>query len=120
MHRVPCHGLTPRTVSHAHHVLSAALTRAAENGTIARHVGPIRKPPTVEAQEIEILVPANIKSILEALSDHTLYPITSLALATGMRRGELLALRWDDIDFERGVIRVERSVEETRAGLRIK
>ena len=40
----------------------------------------------------------------------------SLALATGMRRGELLALEWGDIDLERGVLRVERSVEETKAG----
>src|SRR5262245_18608786 len=112
--------MSARTVGHAHHVLSAALTRAVENGTIARNVALIRKPPTVEEQETEILSPATIKSILDALADHALYPIASLALATGMGRGELLALRWDDIDFERGAIRVERSVEETRAGLRIK
>ena len=37
-----------------------------------------------------------------------------------MRRGELLALEWRDIDLDRGVLRVERAVEETKAGLRIK
>jgi integrase len=49
-----------------------------------------------------------------------LHPIASLALATGLRRGELLALEWGDIDLERAVLRVERSLEETKAGLRIK
>ena len=43
-----------------------------------------------------------------------------LALATGMRRGELLGLMWGDIDLDRGTLRVERSVEETKAGLRLK
>ena len=42
------------------------------------------------------------------------------SLATGMRRGELLALEWSDVDLDRAVIRVERSVEETRSGLRCK
>jgi integrase len=43
-----------------------------------------------------------------------------LALATGMRRGELLALQWGDIDLDSGTLRVERSLEETKAGLRLK
>ena len=51
---------------------------------------------------------------------HVLHPIASIALATGLRRGELLALQWSDIDLDRGVLRVERSLEETKAGLRVK
>src|SRR5262245_22618435 len=50
-------GLAPRTVGHAHRVLSAALTRAVENGTLARNVAAIRKPPAVEEVELEILTP---------------------------------------------------------------
>src|SRR5262249_37155917 len=49
-----------------------------------------------------------------------LYPIIALALATGMRRGELLALRWGDVDLDVGRIQVERSLEQTKAGLRFK
>ena len=45
-----------------------------------------------------------------------MHPIVTLALATGMRRGELLGCEWGDIDLERGVLHVERSVEETKAG----
>jgi integrase len=54
------------------------------------------------------------------LVGHTLAPIVELALATGTRRGELCGLQWGDIDLDRGVLRVERSVEETKAGLRLK
>jgi integrase len=44
----------------------------------------------------------------------------NLALATGARRGELLALRWSDVDLDNGTIRIHRSVEETKKGLRVK
>jgi integrase len=42
------------------------------------------------------------------------------ALGTGMRRGEILALRWQDLDLDAGILRVERSLEQTKAGLRVK
>ena len=58
--------------------------------------------------------------MIAKLDGHSLFPIVSLALATGMRRGELLALQWDDIDLDGSTLRVERSVEETKAGLRLK
>jgi integrase len=112
--------ISARTVGHAHRVLSACLRRAVENGTITRNVAAIRKPPKVEERELEILTPDQVSIVLEALKGHSLHPIASLALATGMRRGELLALQWSDIDLNSGTIRVERSVEETGAGLRIK
>ena len=60
------------------------------------------------------------KAVLDTLVGHSLHLIASLALATGMRRGELLALQWCDIDLDRAKLRVERSVEETRRGLRVK
>jgi integrase len=113
-------GLAPLTVRHAHSVLKIMLTRAVENNTLTRNVAAIRKPPTVEASEIEILSPDQITAVLAALEGHMLYPIAALALATGMRRGELLGLQWGDVDLNSGTLRVERSVEETRAGLRVK
>jgi integrase len=70
--------------------------------------------------EVDILAPGEITAVLEALKGHTLYPIVALALATGMRRGELLALEWGDIDLDRAMLTVHRSVEETKAGLWVK
>jgi integrase len=81
-----------RTIGHAHRVLSKVLRRAVENGNLARNVASIRKPPAVELEEVEI-PPDQVTAVLEALKGHTL-PIVALALATGLRRGELLALRW--------------------------
>ena len=113
-------GLSARTVTNAHKLLHRVLADAAKNGAVARNVAEIHKPPTVEATEIEILAPEQITAVLAALEDHTLAPIVSLALATGMRRGELLALQWGDVDLDAGTLRVERSLEETKAGLRLK
>ena len=113
-------GLSVRTVGHAHHVLGKVLRRAVENGTLSRNVAHIRTPPKVEEREVEILTPDQVSAVLEALKGHSLYPVVALALASGMRRGELCALQWSDIDLDRGVIRVERSLEETKSGLRVK
>jgi integrase len=107
-------------VRHAHSVLKLVLGRAVENGALARNVAAIRKPPAVEEQEIEILTPEQVRVVLDSLKGHGLYPIASLALATGMRRGELCALEWGDIDLDGATLRVERSLEETKAGLRVK
>ncbi len=113
-------GLAPRTVGHAHRLLARVLRYAVENGTVARNVAAIRKPPKVEEQELGILTADQIAEVRAKLAGHTLLPIVELALATGMRRGELLGLQWGDVDLDAGTLRVERSVEETRAGLRLK
>jgi integrase len=100
--------------------LSRVLGYAVENGTLARNVAEIRKPPKAEEVEIEILAPGQIADVLAKLEGRTLLPIVSLALATGLRRGELLGLQWGDADLDKGTLRIERSVEETRSGLRLK
>ena len=109
-------GLSARTVTNAHKLLHRVLADAVKNGTVSRNVAEIRKPPKVEAVEIEILAPEQIADVLATLEGHTLFPIVSLALATGMRRGELLGLQWGDVDLDAGMLRVERSLEETKAG----
>ena len=73
-----------------------------------------------EDTEIEILTSQQVADVLTALEGHALFPIVSLALATGMRRGELLGLQWGDIELDTGTLKVERAVEETGAGLRLK
>jgi integrase len=61
-----------------------------------------------------------VPAVLDALKGHRLYPMVALALSTGARRSELLALRWRDINLQRGVLRIEHSLEQTKAGLRLK
>ena len=112
--------LSARTVGHAHRVLHRALQRAVENETLPRNVASLIRPPKVDAQEVEILNENQIAIVLEKLQGHDLFPIVALELATGARRGELLALRWQDVDFEAATVQVSRSLEETAAGLRFK
>ena len=109
-------GLAARTVTNAHKLLHRVLADAVKNGTLARNVAEIRRPPRIEAVEIEILAPEEIGHVMAKLEGHALFPLVSLALFTGMRRGELLGLMWGDIDLDKGTLIVERSLEETRAG----
>ena len=113
-------GLSPRTVGHAHRLLRLVLQCAVKNNTISRNVAAVHAPPKVQEREIAILSADQISDVIARLEGHALFPIVSLALATGMRRGELLALQWGDVDLYAATVRVERSVEETKAGLRIK
>jgi integrase len=112
--------LSARTVGHAHRVLHQALSRAVANEILARNVASAVSPPKVEQKEVEILKAEQIVHVLQRLNGHELYPVVALDLATGLRRGELLALTWANIDLEGAVLRVERSLEETKAGLRFK
>jgi integrase len=114
-------GLSARTVGHAHRVLHRALGHAASWGVVHHNVAALVSPPRVTSTEIEILTEAEIRTIIQKLRGRTMSPIVTVALATGMRRGELLALRWKDVDLDRAKLRVERSLEQTRArGLRFK
>jgi integrase len=58
--------------------------------------------------------------VLAALAGHVLEPIAVLALSTGARRGEILGVRWSDLNFDGATMRIERSLEQTKAGLRFK
>jgi integrase len=119
--------LSARTVGHAHRILHHALARACSVEIVARNVAAVVKPPKVESEEVQILSREEIGDVLGKLQrnnfrnePHPLLPLVTLALSTGMRRGELLGLQWGDIDLDSGSLKVERSLEETKAGLRLK
>ena len=114
--------LATQTVGHVHRLLRRMLGHAAQWGVIASNPAALVSPPRVAQGEIEIIREDEIKIVLAALRGRNLplYTIATVALATGMRRGELLALRWKDLDLDGGKLRVEQSLEQTRAGLRFK
>jgi integrase len=112
--------LSARTVGHAHRVLHRALQRAVEDEVLARNVASVKGPPSIEEQEVEILTEDQINTVINKLLGHQLHDIVVVDLATGLRRGELLALRLADIDLDGAKLRVERSLEETKSGLRFK
>jgi integrase len=86
-------GLARRTVAHTHRLLRLVLQSAVKNGLLARNVADVNAPPKAEDTEMVILLPEQVSPILEALKGRSLYPIVVTAIATVMRRGELLGLQ---------------------------
>jgi integrase len=115
-------GLSPMTRRHLHRIFSAALTRAVEQQLIARNPADAFKKrlPKIERREMAILTAEQALRLLAAIRHHRVYWPVLIALTTGMRRGEILALRWRNTDLDRGKIRVTESLEQTKAGLRFK
>jgi integrase len=112
--------LSARSVGHVHRILHRALGHAATWGVIAQNVAALTSPPPVPNTEISIVSEEQIRTILKHLEGRTIRPIVSFLLGTGARRGEALALRWKDLDLDRGTARIEQALEQTKAGLRFK
>jgi integrase len=112
--------LAARTVGHAHRLLHVVLAHAARRELVSRNVASLVHPPKVQATEVPILPADVIAEMLAALTGHRLLPIVALAIGSGLRRGELCALRWGDVDLSTGRLRVSGSLEQTGAGLRLK
>jgi integrase len=115
-------GLAPRTRRHIHRILKSALARAVEQRVLARNPADAFKKrlPKVERREMLTLNIEQAARLLEAIKRSRVYWPVLIALSTGMRRGEILALRWKNIDFDRALMRVVESLEQTRAALRFK
>jgi len=109
-------GLADRTRLHLHRITRVMLKHAVQWGIVPRNVADMVDAPRVRTDEVQILTASEMQALLEFLRDKPLYAITALALASGLRRGELLALRWQDIDLDAGTLRVERALEETKRG----
>ncbi len=104
--------LSARTVGHAHRVLHTALARAALGKKVFRNVASLVKPPKVEEKEVVILTADRIGYLLSKIQDHPLHVPAVVALGTGLRRGEVLGLRWQDVDLDAGMLQVKRSLGE--------
>jgi integrase len=102
-------GCGKRTVEMCHMRLAQALKMAVEHGQVARNVALVVKPPRARAREMQTWSRDEAHRFLQAASGSSYGPIWAVALATGMRRGELLGLRWCDIDGERRIIHVRQA-----------
>ena len=109
-------GLSPTSVAHLHAVLHPALSQAARWGQTPRNVASLVTPPRVRRQEMQTLSETNSRGSLEAASGDRLEALYVLALTTGMRQGELLGLKWQDVDMERGSLQVKATLQRTPSG----
>lgn len=109
-------GLSPRSVRHHHMVLHCALQIAVKWGLLYRNPADAVSPPKASITKIDTWNEDDIRQFLSATRDSPYYPIFYLALFTGMRRSELLALRWQDVDLLFSQLSVSRSLHHLKTG----
>jgi len=109
-------GLTACTVRHHHTTLHTALKGAVKRGLLIRNPTDAVDPPRFTRPEMHTLSEYDLQRFLAAAQETEYYPLFYAALFTGLRRSELLALRWSDIDLLLCQIHVTRSLHHLRTG----
>ena len=104
-------GKATRTVQYAHTLLKRALAQAVMDGLIPRNAAEAVRPPKLKRDEIQPLNADQVRALLDA-SDERSCALYTVAVRTGMRPGEILALRWSDVDLEAGTVQINRALSE--------
>jgi len=112
-------GLSPTTVRHLHTVLHCALGRAARWGLVARNVAELVTPPRAAPHEMMTLTPEQARVFLEAAAGERCEALYVLALTAGLRQGEILALRWRDVNLDADSVQVKGTLQRTPGGFTI-
>lgn len=99
-------GLSAKSIRNIHNVLHSALEQAFKEGLIRINPAKAVRLPRVARKEMQTLTQDDIKKFMEVAKQTPYYTAYFLELYTGLRRGELLALRWQDICFETGTVTV--------------
>lgn len=108
--------LSPTTVRYCYAVLRIALGRALKSGRVLRNVCTLVDAPAKSTPEIRPLTADEARAFLEGVSGDRFRALYVAAIGTGLRQGELLALRWQDVDLEAGTLTVRHSLQRgTRA-----
>ena len=103
-------GLSAKTVRNIHQIISSALKLAVDQRLLARNPADGCALPKVERKEMRTLPAAQLTSFLREAKESGVFALYYIDLATGLRRGELLGLKWEDVDLERGELRVRRQI----------
>src|SRR5437899_2239155 len=110
-------GLAARTCNHIRAVLRNALHDAMREGLVPRNAAELAHPiPLHNIEETKVLAPEQVPTFLQVAQRHRLGNLWIVALASGCRQGELLGLRWQDVDLENCSIRIERTLQYLARG----
>ena len=112
-------GLSSKTVRGIHMLLHNALEQAVKEGFIKKNPTDGCTPPKLERKEMKVIQPEQVGAYLQAAAKHNVLPMFYLELTSGLRRGELLALLWTDLDMDRQSISVSKSVRGIRGELKV-
>jgi integrase len=105
--------LSPTTVRYSYTVLRIALGRALKAGYVLRNVATLVDPPAKARHDLAPLTVDQAQVFLHDTSNDRLAALYITAIALGLRKGELLALRWDDVDLEAGSIAIRNTLQRT-------
>ncbi len=105
-------GLAARTVQYAHAVLNRALKQARRWGMVSHNVAEDVDPPQVKREEIRPLNRDQTRVLMKTAEGHRLEALYIVAVHTGMRPGEMLALKWDDVDFDSETLQLNRALSD--------
>ena len=112
--------LSIKTVRNIHGAVHVALETAVAWGLLRLNPASRCKLPPAPKREAVALDFAASRKLLELSSDHWLADFLAIDIACGARRGEMLALTWPDFDLKTGIVTISKSLEQTKAGLRVK
>lgn len=103
-------GLSAKTVRSIHMLLHCSFNQAVKEGLIPKNPTDDCKPPKVERREMRVIQPDQISSYLRAAANHNVLPMFYLELTSGLRKGELLALLWSDLDVKQCSISITKTM----------
>jgi integrase len=109
-------GLSARTVRYTHAVLNSAFKQAIKWGLLSRNPAALVDLPKRERKEMQALSPEEAARFIRAAAEDARGLVFNLALATGMRPEEYLALQWKDVDLDRGLLTIQRTLSWHRSG----
>jgi integrase len=111
-------GLSPTSVQRVHALLHKALKQAMHDGLVPRNVTDAVKAPRQSRKEIPTLTREHVRIFLKSAHGDRLEALYLLAIHTGLRQGELLGLKWSDVDLDRGTLQVRRILSAAKEGPR--
>ena len=113
-------GLAPRTVHHMHVILKGALAQAVKWEMLVRNPAVVVDPPKIVHTTMHTYDLGQTAELIEAVRGKRIFVAAILAVLCGLRRGEIAALRWRNLDLVIGQLAVVQSAEQTKAGVRYK
>ena len=103
-------GLAPKTVRNIHQMIGSAYNLAIEQKLVSKNPTQGCALPKVEHKEMKTLTADQLSAFFREAKDSGVYELYYLDLATGLRRGELLGLKWTDVDLDRGILKIQRAI----------